>query len=424
MVTEQYSLSVVAEGWFVSSAILGCIGGVSLAGKLSDQFGRKKILILASILFIISAIGCSLSISEMDLIIYRFVGGLGVGMASMLSPMYISEISPPAVRGRLVALYQFAITIGILCAYFSNSQILQYSENHLYNNTLWSRLYVDEIWRGMFAIETIPALSFFILLFFIPESPRWLSKQLKEDKAYSILNKISGPVIAKNELSDIKNVLSHKKVSLKKLFQPGLRTAMIIGIVLAVLSQFSGINAIIYFGPTILSEAGFTIGQAFGGQVTIGIVNVMFTIITILYIDKFGRKPLLIYGISGLVFSLIVIGFLFFINITSGILILIFILLFIACFAVSFGGVTWVLLSEIYPTNIRGRAMSVAIMSLWSGTALVGQFVPWLLENITTAGTFWLFALLCFPAIIVTWKMVPETKGKSLEEIEKYWRKK
>ena len=421
IVTKQYSLNVVGEGWFVSSAILGCIAGVAFAGKLSDQFGRKKILILSSILFTISAIGCSFSDTHINLILFRLIGGLGVGIASMLSPMYISEISPPAIRGRLVALYQFAITIGILCAYFSNAQILHFSEHNNITNSLLSRLYIDEIWRGMFATETIPAILFFILLLFIPESPRWLTKELKETKALTILTKISGAEIASREIKDIKELLKQKTGSIKELLQPGLRTALIIGIVLAVLSQFSGINAIIYFGPKILSEAGFSIGEAFGGQVTIGIVNVIFTIGAILYIDKFGRKPLLIYGISGAVLALIVIGFLFFFNITSGILLLIFILMFIACFAISFGGVTWVILSEIYPTRIRGRAMSIAIISLWLGAAIIGQFVPWLLENITPAGTFWLFAILCLPAIIVTWKLVPETKGLSLEKIERYW---
>jgi len=421
LVTEQFSLDVVSEGWFVSSALLGCILGVAFAGKLSDQFGRKKILILSSVLFTISAIGCTLANNQVNLTLLRLTGGIGVGIASILSPMYISEISPPAIRGRLVTLYQFAITVGILIAYFSNASILAYSGHQHMLSPFWSDLFIDEIWRGMFATETIPALLFFILLLFIPESPRWLTKQSKENKALTILTKIAGNDIANNEIKEIKETLRQKKASIKQILQPGLRTALIIGVILAALSQFSGINAIIYFGPKILSEAGFTLGEAFGGQVTIGIINVLFTIVAIIYIDKFGRRPLLIFGISGAVFALLVIGFLFYFQISSGIILMIFLLIYIACFAISFGGVTWTLLSEIYPTIIRGQAMSIAIISLWISTAILSQFVPLLLETIKPAGTFWLFAFLCFPAILVTWKMVPETKGKSLEEIEKYW---
>lgn len=421
MVTEQFSLNVVSEGWFVSSALLGCILGVAFAGKLSDQFGRKKILILSAVLFTISAIGCAMTDNSLNLTLYRLTGGLGVGIASIISPMYISEISPPAIRGRLVTLYQFAITIGILIAYFSNASILAYSEQQHVLAAFWSDLFINEIWRGMFITEIIPAFLFFILLLFIPESPRWLSKQLKENKALTILTKIAGKDIASREIKEIKDTLGKEKASIKQLLQPGLRTALIIGVIMASLSQFSGINAIIYFGPKILNEAGFTLGEAFGGQVTIGIANVLFTIVAILYIDKFGRRPLLIFGISGAVLALLVIGALFYFQITSGILLMIFLLLYIACFAISFGGVTWTLLSEIYPTKIRGQAMSIAIISLWISTAIVSQFVPLLLETIKPAGTFWLFAILCFPAILVTWKMVPETKGKSLEEIENYW---
>ncbi|MFC2097610.1 sugar porter family MFS transporter [Bacteroidota bacterium] len=423
MVREKFALDAVSEGWFVSSALTGCILGVATAGKVSDLFGRKKILALSGILFLISAVGCAVSVSHVFLITSRLIGGIGVGIASMLSPLYISEISPPEKRGRLVSIYQFAITIGILTAYFSNASILRLSGEILNTIPIIKWLFVDEIWRGMFATEAIPAIIFLILLLFIPESPRWLTKQNKSQKAHKILSNISGEEIAKKEISEIKETLNHDSGSIKQLFRTGFKTALIIGILLAVLSQLSGINAIIYYGPKILNEAGFTLGEAFGGQVTIGIVNVLFTIVAIIYIDKFGRKPLLIFGVSGAVIALIGIGMLFFFDITEGYLLMSFILLYIACFAFSFGPVVWVIISEIYPTRIRGQAMSIAIFALWIGTALVGQFVPILLEIIKPAGTFWLFAILCFPAIFITWKLVPETKGKSLEEIEKHWLK-
>lgn len=424
-VKQQFVLDAVWEGWFVSSALVGCIAGVSVAGFLSDMFGRKKMLMTAALLFFISAIGCALAPTYAALIIFRFLGGIGVGIASMLSPLYISEISPPHIRGRMVTLYQFAITVGILTAYFANALILKISGNIVdsLNDGILAYIIRDEVWRGMFGSETIPALIFFLLIISIPESPRWLTVKGKPERALHVLSRVTGSEIAKREVEEIKETLSVEKGSFKQLLAPGFRLALFIGATLAILTQLSGINAIIYYGPRILEDAGFQIGDALGGQVIIGIINVLFTIIAIWKIDQIGRRKLLIFGASGAMLSHIVIGFLFANGITEGIWLMLFILIFIACFAFSFGPVIWVVLSEIYPTKLRGRAMSIATLSLWVGTAIIGQTVPWLLENITPAGTFWVFALLCFPTIYIAWRMLPETKGKSLEEIEKYWQK-
>jgi sugar porter (SP) family MFS transporter len=418
-------LDVVWEGWFVSSALVGCIAGVSVAGILSDRFGRKRMLLTSALLFCFSAIGCALAPTYATLIIYRFIGGVGVGVASMLSPLYISEISPPHLRGRLVTLYQFAITVGILTAYFANALILGLSENmvEILQESVLTYIIRDEVWRGMFGSETIPALIFFFLIFTIPESPRWLTVKDKSAKAEKILGRVAGRETAKKEIKEIQDTISEEKESFLQLMKPGFRVALFIGATLAILTQFSGINAIIYYGPRILEDAGFQISDALGGQVVIGIVNVLFTLIAIWKIDKLGRRKLLIFGATGAMISHIVIGFLFLSNMTDGIWLMLFILIFIACFAFSFGPVIWVILSEIYPTKIRGRAMSIATLTLWVGTAIIGQTVPWLLENITPAGTFWVFAVLCFPTIYIAWKMLPETKGKSLEEIEKHWKK-
>lgn len=421
-VKTQFMMNVAMEGWFVGSALLGCIIGVAFAGILSDIFGRKKILFISALLFAISAIGCMVLQEQFLLIIFRLIGGMGVGIASMVSPLYISEISPPELRGRLVTLYQFAITIGILSAYFVNAFILSISQKiSLPDQGFFHWIFVQDVWRAMFGSETIPALLFFFLLFFVPRSPRWLITKGHTEKAQKILTRIAGSETAEQEVKGIQKSLTRKTGSFRQLLQPGLRLALFIGITLAILSQLTGINAIIYYGPRIFESAGFGIGHSLNSQVIIGSVNVLFTLIAIWKIDKLGRKPLLITGSLGMMLFLVMIGFLFQTGNENSIGLLILILCYIAFFAFSFGPVIWTLLSEIYPTHIRGRAMSVAILSLWVGTYIIGQSVPWLLENISPQGTFWLFALMCIPAILITWKLVPETKGKTLEQIEMYW---
>lgn len=421
-VKSKFALDAVMEGWFVSSALVGCIAGVSFAGELSDRLGRKKTLLISGLLFSVSAFGCAISASHSELILYRLIGGLGIGVASMLSPLYISEVSPAKIRGRLVAMYQLAIAVGILSAYFSNAWLLKNSITAYLQNALMQKIFVEEVWRAMFGLGIVPALLFFIIMFFIPESPRWLAAKGKSQKALIILAKINGSYLAEKEMIFIKEALvKEEKGSWKVLFHSGVRVAIIAGILLAVLSQFTGINAIIYYGPKIMEESGLKLSDALGGQVIIGVVNVLGTVFTIWKIDNFGRKKIMLGGVIGMFISLSIIGTLFFMKITSGTVILIFILTFCASFSVGFGPVIWVLLSEIYPTNIRGRAMSLATLSLWIGTALVGQLVPYMLENLTAAGTFFVFALFCIPVPFIL-KRIPETKGMSLEDIEKVWR--
>jgi len=421
-VRTQFVMNAMLEGWFVGSALIGCIIGVSFAGIIADRFGRKRTLIFSAAMFLISAIGCMLSGSLTELIVYRLIGGLGVGMASMLSPLYISEISLPEIRGRMVSLYQFAITIGILVAYFANAKLLSFSQEASFAaGSKMDMIFSVELWRGMFGSESIPAFLFLILLFIVPESPRWLMAKDREEEARNVLNRVISEESTEKEITEIKKVLTQETASWSQLLQPGVRLALIIGIVLAILSQFSGINAIIYYGPKIFESAGFGTGNALNGQVIIGVVNVLFTIVAIWKIDKLGRRPLLIAGCIGMVINHIIIGFIFYTGHTDGILLMIFIPLFIACFAFSYGPVIWTLLSEIYPTQIRGRAMSIATLSLWIGSYIIGQTVPWMLENLKPHGTFWLFSLMLVPAILITWKLVPETKGRELEEIEEYF---
>ncbi len=420
-VRNQFGLEAALEGWYVSSALVGCIGGVSAAGWLSDKYGRKIILLMAATLFTISALGCAVSSSFSILVIFRIVGGMGVGIASMLSPLYISEISPPSLRGRLVALYQFSITFGILCSFFINAWLLDKSIHGIFSSETFQLVFKDEVWRAMLGMEAIPAITFFILVTTIPKSPRWLVVKGKIDRATNILNRIIGSESAALEIRDIKETMTLKKESVKMLLMPGIKIALLLGVSLAVLQQFTGIDAVIYYGPKILEQAGFGLSEALGGQVIIGIINMLFTIIAILTIDKMGRKPLLIAGTSGMFVSLTAIGMLFALGMAEGILLLSFILVFIASFAASLGPVVWVILSEIYPTRIRGRAMSIATLACWIGTAIIGQSIPLSLENLGPAITFWIFALFCIPTIYIGAKMVPETKGKTLEEIEKHW---
>lgn len=422
-VKTQFDLSTVMEGWFVSSALVGTILGVSVAGVLSDKYGRKNILILSGIFFAISAIGCVISISFNGLVIYRLIGGLGVGIASMLSPLYISEIAPAKSRGKLVALYQLAITLGILFAYFSNAYLLSLSNSDAFQSSgeMYRKIFIYEVWRAMLGSETIPALLFLFLLFIIPKSPRWLTMKGQTEEAKSILLRFGSEEEANNEIKNVEEVLLKETGGIKMLISGPFKLAMMLGVSLAVLSQLSGINAIIYYGPRILEEGGLRLSDALGGQVIIGAMNMLFTMIALWKIDSMGRKKLLTYGLIGILISLIFVGLLFFFEVNNTYLLMTFILTYVICFSFSFGPVLWVLISEIYPLKIRGSAMSLATMAVWIGTTFVGQMTPWFLENLQPHGTFWFFAVFMVPAIYISVKVLPETKGKTLEEIENYW---
>ncbi|WP_205600113.1 sugar porter family MFS transporter [Flagellimonas sp. HSM57] len=423
LVKAQFELSTSMEGWYVSSALVGTILGVSIAGILSDKYGRKNILVTSGIFFALSAIGCTISGTFTELVLYRLLGGVGVGIASMLSPLYISEIAPAKNRGRLVALYQLAIASGVLVAYFVNSYLLSLSTSNGFEESseMVRKIYVSEVWRAMLGSEIIPAVIFLLLLLIIPKSPRWLIMNGETTKAKKILLRFTDAEEADNEIQNVEEVLSKRSVKIKELFSGSFKIALLIGISLAILSQLSGINAIIYFGPKILEEGGLQLGEALGGQVIIGFVNVLFTFMALWKIDNLGRKPLLIYGVIGITISLIVVGLLFFLQVENTYLLMTFILLFIACFAFSYGPVLWVLMAEIYPLKVRGKALSMATMAIWLGATFIGQMTPWFLENFKAYGTFWFFAICMIPAIYIIIKVLPETKGKTLEEIENYW---
>ena len=428
-VTEQFGLDALQQGWYVGCALIGSIIGVLFAGILSDKFGRKSTMILSAILFSTSAIGCAVSTDFNQLVIYRIIGGVGIGVVSIISPLYISEVAVAQYRGRLVSLYQLAVTIGFLGAYLVNYQLLGYSmSNPDVSTGWWNLVFVSEVWRGMLGMETLPAIMFFIIIFFIPESPRWLILKGKEEKATNILERIyTSSKEALFQLTETKSVLSSEsKSEWKLLLQPGIRKAVIIGVGIAVLGQFMGVNAVLYYGPSIFENAGLSGGDSLFYQVLVGLVNTLTTVLALVIIDKVGRKKLVYYGVSGMVISLVLIATYFIYGESwgiSSIFLLIFFLFYVFCCAVSICAVVFVLLSEMYPTRVRGLAMSIAGFALWIGTYLIGQLTPWMLQNLTPAGTFILFAIMCVPYMLIVWKLVPETTGKSLEEIERYWMK-
>lgn len=426
-VTELFKLDALQQGWYVGCALIGSIVGVLFAGVLSDKFGRKLTMVISAFLFSTSAIGCALCADFNQLVVYRIIGGIGIGVVSIISPLYISEVSVAQYRGRLVSLYQLAVTVGFLGAYLVNYQLLAYAESCTNPGTGWFDLiFVTEVWRGMLGMETLPAILFFIIIFFIPESPRWLILKGQDAKATNILKRIY--VSAKDvafQVNETKSVLSSEsKSEWSLLLQPGILKAVIIGVCIAILGQFMGVNAVLYYGPSIFKNAGLSGGDSLFYQVLVGLVNTLTTVLALVIIDKVGRKKLVYYGVSGMIVTLLLIGFYFLFGESLGvssIFLLIFFLSYVFCCAVSICAVVFVLLSEMYPTKVRGLAMSIAGFSLWIGTFLIGQLTPWMLQNLTPAGTFFLFAIMCVPYMLIVWKLVPETTGKSLEEIERYW---
>ena len=425
--TQLFQLDALQQGWYVGCALVGSIVGVLFAGILSDKLGRKLTMVISAVLFSTSALGCALSADFAQLVVYRIIGGVGIGVVSIVSPLYISELAVAQYRGRLVSLYQLAVTVGFLGAYLVNYQLLAWAESGTQLSVDWlNKIFITEVWRGMLGMETLPAILFFIIIFFIPESPRWLIVRGKELKAVNILEKIYNSITeAKSQLNETKSVLtSETKSEWSLLMKPGIFKAVIIGVCIAILGQFMGVNAVLYYGPSIFENAGLSGGDSLFYQVLVGLVNTLTTILALVIIDKVGRKKLVYYGVSGMVVSLILIGLYFLFGDSLGVsslFLLVFFLFYVFCCAVSICAVVFVLLSEMYPTKVRGLAMSIAGFALWIGTYLIGQLTPWMLQNLTPAGTFFLFALMCVPYMLIVWKLVPETTGKSLEEIERYW---
>ncbi len=410
---EKFNLNPALVGWAASSAVWGCVVGAAFSGYLSDRFGRKKILIITGLLFFVSALGSALVGSLSYFVAARFIGGLGVGAASMLSPLYISEAAPARIRGRLVSVYQLAIVIGINIVYVVNYFISTAGSES------WN---VEFGWRWMLGSEVIPAGIFFFLLFTVPESPRWLIANGKSKKAEDILIKINGATEAGVIEQEIKSTLNQEKGSLKELFGKRYRRALLVGVILALFSQITGINAIIYFAPEIFKSVGMGVESAFSQTILIGAINTIFTFIALWLIDKAGRRKLLLWGISGMVISLLGTVICFHNEYFEGPWLLLFILCFMASFSSSLGPIPWVMISEIFPTKTRGIAMSFCTLILWVGVILIAQLTPMALEGLGGATTFFIFLVNSIFLLLFTWSFIPETKQRSLEEIERNWK--
>ena len=393
-------------GWGVSSLLLGAIAGAFGSGVLSDMYGRKKVLIVVALFFAVSCTFTALATSSIVFISARVFGGLAVGAASVLSPMYVAEVAPPKNRGMLVSVYQLAIVLGILCSYTIN-----YGLHNIDNN-----------WRWMFATGIIPSVLFFVGLFFIPESPRWLYKAGKKDDSLKVLIGIGGESLAKVEILEIAESLKgdSSSVSMGELFKPSVRKVMLVGFLLAIFVQISGINTIVDYAPKILLAAGVEINNALLQTSMVGLINFIFTFVAIFFIDRIGRRSLYLIGSMGMVITLIMLAISFYLKM-EGVFTLICILLFIAFFASCIGPVFWTLVSEIFPNRIRGKAVAFASFTQWIFNFLVVLLFPHFLASLGGAKTFLFLALMSFLQLLFTYLYVPETKGKSLEEIEQFW---
>ncbi|MCP4312788.1 MAG: sugar porter family MFS transporter [Bacteroidetes bacterium] len=407
------------QGWAMSSALIGCLAGAIISGVFSDRYGRKKLLIFSAFLFLLSAVSTGATSDFNQFILFRIVGGIGIGLASNLSPMYIAEISPASMRGKYVSLNQLTIVLGILLAQLVNWQIAQPVAPDASDADILASWNGQMGWRWMFWAEVIPAGMFFILMFFIPESPRWLTKNGKEDRAERILTRIGGVDYARNEYSIIRDSLAADtgKVNFSHLFEPGMKKVLLIGIVIAAFQQWCGINVIFNYAEEVFEAAGYGVSDIMLNIVVTGSANLVFTFVAIFTIDRIGRRALMIMGSAGLAGIYMIMGAAYYFSI-SGAVLLILVVMAIACYAMSLAPVTWVVISEIFPNKIRGAAMAIATVSLWLASFLLTFTFPLLNSAFGASGTFWLYGVICLGGMLFILKKLPETKGKSLEEIE------
>lgn len=413
---ELYDLSPAMEGFVISSIMIGGIIGVAVSGYLSDAYGRKKILMVAAILFAISAIGSALAISVAMLIGARIIGGVGIGLASALAVTYITECAPAAIRGRLSSMYQLFTVIGISATFFVNL-IVADSGTHEWG--------VETGWRWMLGYGVIPALIFYLTLLFVPESPRYLVQKGRDQEALQVLTNINGSEAAKVEMKAIKHSIdTETNLSMRQLYKPGLRKALGVGIFLALFNQVIGMNAITYYGPEIFRMVGFEDNTEFVATSMVGLMQVVATVAAVILIDKAGRKKLMAIGSFFMALFMLLIGGVFFFEINSGPLLVIFIMGFTAAFCISMGPIPWIMIPEIFPNHLRARAVGLTTMFLWGANWAIGQFTPMLLNGLGGAITFWIFAAINVICFIFVMTIIPETKNKTLEEIEQFWKPK
>jgi sugar porter (SP) family MFS transporter len=405
---EQFTLDSLQEGWAVSVVLIGCMFGAGLAGPISDRIGRRRFMLISAVLFLVSAVGCALPRTIAEFVVFRFIGGLGIGSAAVLSPLYIAEIAPARVRGALVSVNQLAIVTGILLAYFVN----------------WAFAGAGPAnWRWMYAMGAVPSVVFFFLLLGVPESPRWLVKNGREDEARTVLTRADTAEAAAAGIRDIQDALALEEGSFREIFRPAFRRPLLIAVVLAVFQQITGINAILYYAPRIFEGAGFERMSAIGQSTIVGLVNMLFTVVAIVLADKVGRRPLLLVATGGMGVSLVLLGAAFKFQFLPASALLLIILLYIAFFASAMGPLVWVVMAEIFPIKVRGAAMGMATLVLWLADFAVTLTFPVISDRFHPATAFWLYAAMCALDLVFMWFFLPETKGKTLEEIERRWLK-
>jgi sugar porter (SP) family MFS transporter len=409
------------RGWANSCALLGCLAGAVLSGGLSDRFGRKRLLIAAALLFGVSSILTGWASSFSWFIAFRILGGVAIGMASNLSPMYIAEVAPAHIRGRLVSTNQLTIVIGILSAQIVNWTIARAVPNGATAEFIRQSWYGQYGWRWMFTAVAVPSLFFFVGSLFIPESPRWLVKNGRPDKARRVLAKIGGATFAEAEVNDIQSTLSRQeiqRVRFQDLFEPKMTRILLVGVTLAVLQQWSGINVIFNYAEEIFRQAGYGVSSIMFNIVITGAVNLLFTLIAIQTVDRFGRRALMLVGCAGIAFFHTLIGLGYMLHL-KGPVVVAPVLATLACYGFSLAPITWVLISEIFPNRIRGAAVSVSTSALWIACFILTYTFPLLNGALGPAKTFWLYALICAVGCVFIFLRVPETKGKTLEQIER-----
>jgi SP family arabinose:H+ symporter-like MFS transporter len=410
----HFHLDAMQEGVAGASAILGCIPGAFFAGFLSDRFGRRKILFLCAILYAVSGVLSAIPRTFGEFLSARFISGLGIGASSMLCPVYIAELAPAAKRGRLGSLFQLGIVVGIFLTLFLNARIQGLGDE------AWN---AANGWRWMLGAEVAPALFLLALLFFVPESPRWLIGAGRDDEARRVLESVGGPEHARQEMASMRGVLGEREGRFAELFHARFRRPLLVAVLLMAFSQFSGINAIMYYSTKIFATSGVGVKDSFTSSAIVGFVNLLFTFVAIALVDRAGRRALLLVGLTVQMTALGAVGWMFHAGF-KGLPLLLAILTFIGAFAMALGPISWILCSEIFPTKVRGRAMSVATFTIWTACYIVAQTFPMLNDNpaIGPAKTFWFYAVCSLAALGFVWAWVPETKGKTLEEIETYWR--
>lgn len=405
------------RGWAMSCALVGCLTGALLAGMWSDRYGRKKMLLLASVLFTVSAIGVGMADRISGFIIYRIVGGFGIGIASNISPIYIAEVAPAPIRGRFVSLNQLTIVLGILAAQVANWAIARYFS---IGGEMLNPRSLEWAWRWMFWVGALPAMLFFVASFVIPESPRWLALNGKTEAARRIFHRIGGEEYAANALQDIARLRNERneRMSLQQIVHPSVRRVLVLGVVLAVFQQWCGINVIFNYAHEIFSAAGYAVSDVLMNIVVTGVTNVVFTLVAVYTVDRWGRRALMIAGAAALAVIYAILGTAYYFEV-SGWAMLLLVVLAIAAYAMSLAPIVWVVLSEIFPARLRGAMMALSTFCLWAASFMLTYTFPLLNESLEASGTFWVYGAICLAGYLFIRARLPETRGKSLEEIEK-----